>query len=90
MAKKNNIKKSQNIISRINENGSYSVLRLDDYDNYYQIDGVYGEFWSMIDGKKSEADLVSSLSKKYPDQAKKVAAKVKSWLGELKKNGFIE
>lgn len=83
------LKKAKEVLARLNVDRTLSVLHLEQYDVYYNISGVALECFQLIDGKKTEADIVVALQKRYPDESKKVPRKVNDWVREFKKFGLI-
>ncbi len=70
-------------------NGDILLLRLDDSEIYFTIDGISTAIWdNLIAGKsieKSEAELI----KKHPKDEKEIKTLMKKFIKDLTKNKII-
>lgn len=56
---------SKDIVSRRNQDGTVVLMRMDDSELFYKIDGIAAEVFSLIDGKKNFLALVESVFKNH-------------------------
>jgi hypothetical protein len=76
-------------ISKRRSNGDILLVRLDDSEVYFTIDGISTDIWeSLLAGKsieKSEAELI----KKHPKEGKEIQSLMKKFIKDLVKNKII-
>ena len=84
------LKVNENVISRRNSDNTFSIISIDNEENYFSLDGVAAEFWSMIDGKNSVQNISKKLFSKYDYSAKDFNASVEKLLKDLLKSKLIE
>ena len=53
------------IVFRKNHDGTVILMRMDDSDLFYKIDGVAAEVWCGLEGKKTMGEIVSDVLVKY-------------------------
>jgi hypothetical protein len=62
----NNIEVREEVVFRSNKDGSIVVMKMNDDDMFYKINGVAAEMWQKFSEKKSNlGDVANELSKNY-------------------------
>ena len=82
-------KRSPHVLTRGNPEGIYSIMRLDD-QRFYQLDGIAGELWSMMDGTTPLREILSRLRSKHRPPEDLFERDVSALLSELETEGLIE
>lgn len=79
------------IISRINQDGTSVLMRMDNADVFYKIDGIASSVWSGIeDGKKLE-EIVTEIQKSHQEISKEtILTDVNKFLSDLVKFKLID
>lgn len=70
--------------------GRVTILRFDDEQQFYTLEGLSAEFWFLINGKSSVADIKKALQKKHGDALIKFDRIFELFLGDLKKASLLE
>jgi hypothetical protein len=58
--------------------------------NYYSIQNVAAEIWSLIENGFSESGIIEQIMDRYQDQKKEVVQSIDLFLADLLKDGLIE
>lgn len=56
---------AQDILVRKNQNGTVSIIKIEDEENFYHIDGMAAEAWMLIDGRKPLKKIYDRLAAKH-------------------------
>jgi len=57
--------------------------------DFFSLAGTSLDVWRLIDGTRSEAQIVAELAADYGEPAERVAADVTAFLGELRTAGLL-
>jgi len=57
--------KAEDVVCRENNDGSVIVMRLDNSDEFYKIDGVAAEVFELIDSKRTLGAIVEMIHTAY-------------------------
>ncbi len=80
---------SKEVLWKKNFDGSIAILKLDETDFYFSLDGIAAEVWAHMDGKKPIAEISAKLIKKYSPPFAKFQADVAKLLDTLVKEQLI-
>ncbi len=80
----------ESIISRVNADHTVSVVNLDLDDTSYSIDGIAGEIFAAIDGKRSIGAIKKRIMKKHQPPAKQFEKDFIQFVQELKSENLID
>ena len=58
-------KRSVEILSRVNVDGSIAMIRLDSDKNFYTLDGIAAKIWQQFNGKNSLRSIKVKMSKDH-------------------------
>ena len=76
-------------ISKRRSNGDILLVRLDDSEIYFTIDGVSTDVWECLLAGKSVEKAEAELIKKNPKEEKEVKSLMKKFIKDLVKNKII-
>ncbi len=54
-------KRATNTISKLQADGSLSIINLDCFESYFRLDGWALHYWKMLDGKLSQAEIIRQI-----------------------------
>lgn len=68
-----NLELNQEIVFRTNKDGTIVVMKMDDDEVFYKIDGVAAEIWQKISEKESNlGKIANTISAEYSVPAQKI------------------
>lgn len=53
------------IVSRVNQDGSVVIMKMDDSNNFFKINGVAAEIWTGLSNAKNVEDILSDILENY-------------------------
>lgn len=74
---------AKDIVSRKNQDGTVVLMRMDDSELFYKIDGIAAEIFSLIDGKKNFRDIAENAFKKYAGNEDRLQKDIDSFFTKL-------
>lgn len=74
---------SSDIVSRKNQDGTVVLMRMDDSELFYKIDGIAAEFFSQIDGKKNLESLLQGMVEKHKAHEMQLVKDINSFVKKL-------
>ncbi|MBT3583769.1 MAG: PqqD family protein [Halobacteriovoraceae bacterium] len=77
------LKVAEDIISRKNQDGSVVLMKMNDSELFYKIDGIAAEVWHQIEASVSLKDIMSELTSKHQCPENELAADVDKFAQEL-------
>lgn len=77
------------IVSRNNKDGTVIVMKLDDSNVFFKIDGLAARVWKEIASKNSLADLKAEILKEYNTDEETLNRDISLLLADLQKNNLI-
>lgn len=77
------------IVSRNNKDGTVIVMKLDDSNVFFKIDGLAARVWKEIAGKNSLADLKTEILNEYNTDEETLNRDISLLLADLQKNNLI-
>lgn len=80
--------KAKDVLGRRNPDGNWSVLQIDCDGYFFTISGLAAEVWSMIDGKRSFAEIKTQIAKKHEVPARFENDMIK-FAGDLVKENLV-
>ncbi len=83
-------KMQENIISRENQDGTIVLMKPDDLDLFYKIDGVAASVWKQLQTDSNLEQIIQDLSKQYDVSTKQIEDDINSFFNDLKKFEIIE
>lgn len=78
------------VLARKNFDGTISIMRLDNDEFFYSLDGVAAEAWQMFDGKTSCEKIVAKLATKHKVSPAMVGKNMTDLIKRLHKEKLIE
>lgn len=81
---------SPDVVFRKNRDGEVYVIRLDQEDSFFSIDGIAAEMFLLINGKRSIGQIKRKLITKHDPPLKQFDKDVLRFLKLLQKSGLIE
>jgi hypothetical protein len=84
------LKKTIQIFESTDAEGKSMVIRLDESDRLFTLSGMTGEFWRLIDGKRSLSSIKGMLLKKHQPPVAPFEREIKTLTQKLVKNGLIK
>ena len=77
------------LISRRQADRSVALMKLDDVDKFYRLDGIAADLWLLIDGKKALRDIKEKLIKSHRPPLEQFRRDVQMLVVDLLKHGLI-
>lgn len=74
---------AKDIVSRRNQDGTVVLMRMDDSELFYKIDGIAAEIFGLIDGKKNFAAIVDCTFKNHPGHEERLHKDIESFFTKL-------
>jgi hypothetical protein len=84
------LKQSSAALTRSNQDGTVSVLDLNNDDVFFAIDGLAAEVWSELDGKKTLEMILAKISKKEKVDVHLLEKECISFVSQLRKQNLLE
>lgn len=78
------------VLARKNFDGTISIMRLDNDEFFYSLDGVAAEAWQMFDGKTSCEKIAVKLAAKHKVSTSIVNRNMEQLIKRLHKEKLIE
>lgn len=78
------------VITRTNSAESVTIMNLDDYGDFFEIDGPAAFAWIQMTNKKRLSSIVALLEKEYSKPREIVVEKLTELLSDLEENDLIE
>jgi hypothetical protein len=79
----------QDLLARKNTDGSLAIMRLDNDESFFILDGIAAEFWAMIDGNSPISTLKQQLVRKHQPPVVEFDRDVARLVTELKKERLV-
>ena len=67
------VKFQEDIVSRKNENGSIILMKMDDSDVFFRVDGIAADIYKGIEGGKKLTEVYSDLCNRFPENKEQLA-----------------
>jgi hypothetical protein len=83
-------KVSTDVFWKKNLDGTVAVLPLQSDECFYTLDAIAAEFWTLLDGKRSVADIKQKLAKKHKISIDYFDKEITQLLAEMKKLQIIQ
>lgn len=74
---------SRDIVSRKNQDGTVVLMRMDDSELFYKIDGIAAEVFALIDGKKNVLSIASEVLSNHPGNEERLPKDIDSFFKKL-------
>ncbi len=79
----------KDVVSRKNQDGTVVLMKLDDSNVFFKIDGIAAQVWEELSNKQSVGELVKKFQEKYPKHADKVESDIDSFLRGLVEKSLV-
>lgn len=83
-------KAPDDIVSRTNQDGSVVLMKMDDSEVFYKIDGVAAEMWNKIGEDKPLGKILDELLEEYDVSEDQLYQDTEKYLTELTKLEMIK
>lgn len=80
---------NDDVIAKKRENGDVILVKLDDNDIYFTINGLSVEVWEKLEKGKSLEEIEVNLTKKYPTDKVKIKKLLIKFVADLTKNKIL-
>lgn len=77
------------VISRSNPDRTVTIMRFDDDEHFFVLDGIAAELWSMIDGKRSLERIKDALIQKHRPPRERFARDVANLIRSLMREQLV-
>lgn len=78
------IKFHEEIVSRKNENGSVILMKMDNSDVFFKVDGIAADVYKELEKGQSLSDIFTSLSEKFPGKEDQITNDINSLLKKMR------
>lgn len=79
----------KDIVSRKNDDGTTILMKMDDSETFYKIDGVAAEVWNKLSDGMALASVVNEIVEKYDTETSVVEADIQNLVIDLEKFQLI-
>ena len=73
----------EDIVSRKNQDGTVVLMKMDDSEMFYKIDGVAASVWKAIEEKKQVGDIKTEILGEFDVSSDQLNNDVESFLNDL-------
>lgn len=77
------VKFQEDIVTRKNENGSIVLMKMDDSDIFFKINGIAAEIYTEIEKGQKLNNIFKDLCSRYPDKEDQLISDIDSFLKKL-------
>ncbi|PIK14024.1 PqqD family protein [Halobacteriovorax sp. JY17] len=78
------IKFQEEIVSRKNENGSVILMKMDNSDVFFKVDGIAAEIYKELEKGKPLSEIFTSLTEKFPGKEDQITNDINSLLKKMR------
>ncbi len=82
-------KLQDDIVSRTNPNGTIVLMRMDDSEVFYKINGIAAQIWSGIEEGKIVSELIQEITQEYECTQDQIESDTKSFIEELLEKNIL-
>lgn len=80
----NNIELREGVVFRTNKDGTIVVMKMNDDDIFFKINGVAAEMWQRFADKKTNlGEVANELSESYSVPSEKIMTDAQTFLGKI-------
>jgi hypothetical protein len=73
----------EDIVSRKNQDGTVVLMKMDDSEIFYKIDGVAASVWKLLEAQKNIGTIKSELLEEFNVTEDQLSADIESFVGDL-------
>ena len=84
------LKQSSAALTRANQDGTVSVLDLNNDDVFFSIDGLAAEVWNQMDGKQSLEAILSKIAKSQKIEMRLLEKECMKFVTQLKEQNLLD
>jgi hypothetical protein len=77
------------LVCRENQDGTVIVMKVDDSDNFFKIDGVAALIWNQLNNHKSLNEAYQSILEQYDVEASKLESDIQHFIETLSSKELI-
>ena len=81
--------RAPSVISRMNQNGTVILMKIDRANLFYKIDGVAAEAWTVLDAPRDPGPLAEHLRKRFPAGSRTLARDLDQLLKKFVDYGLV-
>ena len=74
---------TENIVSRVNQDGTVIIMKMDEGNTFYKINGVAAEVWKELSTKKNINQIVDEVISNYEAPEEKIRNDIKIFVETL-------
>lgn len=83
-------KVSEDVVSRTNQDGTVIVMKMDEGNSFFKIDGIAAEVWRDLAQDKTLPTIISSIAQDYDAPVEKIQSDVSSLMEKLLAKNLIK
>ncbi len=80
----------ESVVSRANQDGTVILMKMDEGNTFFKIDGVAAEVWKELSNKKNINDITKDLISAYNAPEEKIKTDVKNFVETLLTKDLIK
>ncbi len=80
----------EGVVSRSNQDGTVILMKMDEGNTFFKINGVAAQVWKELAAKKDINEIVSGIVNEYDSPADKIMTDVKDFVGTLLAKDLIQ
>lgn len=78
------IKFHEEIVSRKNENGSVILMKMDNSDVFFKIDGIAADIYKNLEKGQKISEIYSDLTEKFPGKEEQITKDINSLVQKMR------
>lgn len=78
------IKFHEEIVSRKNENGSVILMKMDNSDVFFKIDGIAADIYKNLEKGQTISEIYSNLTEKFPGKEEQITKDINSLVQKMR------
>lgn len=81
---------AEDVVFRTNKDGTVVIMRMDDSNNFYKIDGVAAKIWTELSGNLSLEMIQNNILNEYEVSSEKIATDSEHLIASLLQKNLIK
>ena len=79
----------KDIVCRQNQDGTVVLMKLDESDVFFKIDGIAAQVWNELSTHQSIKQINEKFAAKYPEHRANLEKDIRTFVGELLKRKLV-
>ena len=79
----------EELVCRKNQDGTIVLMKMDESDNFYKVNGVATEVWELLQNNVAVDEIYNLLTDKYDVTREKIVEDTENFIADLLKFGMV-